>query len=226
VQILFLGHKGKEITELKGSRKVKVLACIPARYDSTRFPGKVLAQDTGKFLIQHTYERVLLARRVDEVLIATDSDQVRRACESFGAPCVLTSRGHQSGTDRIAEAVSDIDVEIVVNVQADEPEIDPGNIDCLAQRLLERPDRGMATLVARFQTREKVGDPNTVKVIVDSDANAIYFSRSIIPFDREAGGGGQHRGVPAACGDLRLPEGVSAQNRVLAADHSGKNRKA
>jgi len=169
---------------------MRVLACIPARYGSTRFPGKVLARDTGKFLIEHTYERVLLARRVDKVLIATDSEEVRCACESFGATCVMTSGDHQSGTDRIAEVVAEMDVEIVVNVQADEPEIDPGNIDYLATLLLDRPDRPMATLAARFRTKEKIGDPNMVKVIIDSDGNAIYFSRSVIPFDREAGGVG------------------------------------
>lgn len=169
---------------------MRVLACIPARYGSTRFPGKVLAKDTGRFLIQHTYERTLRARRVDQVLIATDSNEVRRACESFGATCVMTSADHQSGTDRIAEAVADIDVGVVVNVQADEPEIDPGNIDYVAELLLDRPDCSMATLVARFRTKEKIGDPNMVKVIVDSDGNAICFSRSVIPFDRDAGGVG------------------------------------
>lgn len=170
---------------------MKVLACIPARYGSTRFPAKVLAKDTGKFLIQHTYERALLAKTVDRVIIATDSEDVRRACESFSATCVMTSVDHQSGTDRIAEAVADIDVEIIVNIQADEPEIDPVNIDYLAKLLLDKPYYPMATLVTEFQTKEKISDPNLVKVIIDSNNNAIYFSRSIIPFDREAGGEGK-----------------------------------
>jgi 3-deoxy-manno-octulosonate cytidylyltransferase (CMP-KDO synthetase) len=189
---------------------VKVLACIPARYGSTRFPAKVLAKDTGKFLIQHTYERALLAKTVDKVLIATDSEEVRRACESFGATCVMTSVDHQSGTDRIAEAVADIDVEIIVNLQADEPEIDPADIDYLAKLLLDKPYYPMATLVAEFQTEEKISDPNIVKVITDSNNNAIYFSRSVIPFDREAGGVGKvdgflrHLGIYAYTKDFLL----------------------
>lgn len=170
---------------------MKVLAVIPARYGSIRFPAKVLAKDTGKFLIQHTYEQALRAEKVEKVIIATDSEQVMRACESFGADCVMTSTEHKSGTDRIAEAVRDIDVDIVVNLQADEPEIDPKNIDYLARLLIENQDCQMATLAADFQRPEQIAEPNIVKVIVDRGNRAIYFSRSVIPYDRESSGVGE-----------------------------------
>jgi len=182
---------------------VEVLAVIPARYGSSRFEGKVLAKDTGKFLVQHTYERALCAKSVEKVLIAADSELVMGACASFGAACVMTSAAHQSGTDRIAEAARDIDCKIIVNLQADEPEIDPANIDELVE-LLRKSDADMATLVARFENREQISDPNIVKVIVDKNGRAIYFSRSVIPYDRQAGGVGQtarylrHLGIYAA----------------------------
>lgn len=170
---------------------MKVLACIPARYESTRFPGKVLAKETGKFLIQHTYERACKAKLPEKVIIAADDEKVVAAARSFGADCVLTSAEHQSGTDRIAEAVADIDVEIVVNLQGDEPEIDPRNIDYVAELLLKNPDYPMATLAAEFKTAEQVADANIVKVVLDCNGRAIYFSRSPIPYDRDKTGIGE-----------------------------------
>ena len=182
---------------------MKIIACIPARYSSTRFPGKVLAKDTGKFLIQHVYEQASRAKLLDRVIIAADDKRVVDAAKSFGAECVLTSIKHQSGTDRIAEAVADIDADIVVNLQADEPEIDPDNIDYLARLLIDNPDYPMATLAAPFDNAEQIADPNIVKVVVTSIGHrlsaiasakaevssiearrAIYFSRSVIPYDR------------------------------------------
>jgi len=167
---------------------VIVYACLPARYNSTRFPGKVLAKDTGKFLIQHTYEQACLAEFPDKVIIATDDRKVVAAAESFGAECVLTSPEHKSGTDRIAEAVRDLDVEIILNLQADEPEIDPANIDRVAELLLHNPDVPMATLAAEFQNPDQIADPNIVKVITDCNNKAIYFSRAAVPYDRETSG--------------------------------------
>jgi 3-deoxy-manno-octulosonate cytidylyltransferase (CMP-KDO synthetase) len=182
---------------------VKIVAVIPARYSSTRFAGKVLAKDTGKFLIQHTYERACAAKLPEKVIIAADDEKVIAAAKAFGAECILTSLEHQSGTDRIAEAVADMDVEIVVNLQADEPEIDPDNIDHLARLLTENPDCPMATLAADFQNAEQVADPNIVKVIIaryiadtshgrratsEEVGRAIYFSRAPIPYDREKSG--------------------------------------
>ena len=167
---------------------MKVLAVVPARYSSSRFPGKILAKDTGKFLIQHTYEQACLAKLPEKVLIAADDEKVVAAARSFGAECVLTSIEHQSGTDRIAEAVADLDAEIIVNLQGDEPEIDPANVDYLAKLLIDNPDYPMATLAAEFDTPELVADPNIVKVIMDRNGRAIYFSRSVIPYDRDKSG--------------------------------------
>jgi 3-deoxy-manno-octulosonate cytidylyltransferase (CMP-KDO synthetase) len=195
---------------------VKIVVCIPARYASSRFPAKVLAQDTGKYLIQHTWEQARQAKLPQRVVIAADDEKIVRAAREFGAECVLTSPSHQSGTDRIAEAVGKSDAEIVINVQGDEPQIDPEHIDYLARLLLDNPDVPMATLAAPFATREQIADPNVVKVVVSSaqcgvgrasplapngrarthdlpDAHAgraIYFSRSVIPYDREHAGVG------------------------------------
>ena len=175
-------------TLLPGRVSVKVLACIPARYGSTRFPGKILAKDTGKFLIQHTWEQACLAGLPEKVIIAADDERIAAAAKSFGAECILTSPEHKSGTDRIAEAVADIDADIVVNLQADEPDIPPENIDCLAQLLIENPDCQMATLAAEFENIKQIANPNIVKVVVDDNGYAIYFSRAPIPYDREKSG--------------------------------------
>jgi len=211
---------------------VKIIAVIPARYSSTRLAGKVLAKDTGKFLIQHTYERACLAKLPERVIIAADNEKIVAAAESFGAECVLTSVDHQSGTDRIAEAVADLDVDIVVNIQADEPEINPEHIDKVAKLLVDNPSYPMATLVAPFENAADVANPNIVKVIVSScvmrDASsegktqyairktqyeagkAIYFSRSVIPYDRQSGGIGnidiylRHLGIYAYRKDFLL----------------------
>ena len=166
------------------------IVVIPARYGSSRFEGKVLAKQTGKYLLQHTYERVLCAKTVQKVLIATDDDRVMDACQEFQAPCVMTSIEHQSGTDRIAEAVKDLNVDIIVNLQADEPEIQPGYIDRVAELLMNNPDAAMATLLAPFENAEQVSNPNIVKAITDMKGKAIYFSRSVIPFNRQAAGVG------------------------------------
>ncbi len=194
---------------------MKIIVCIPARYGSTRFPGKVLANDTGKFLIQHAYERAKLAKLPSKILIAADDKRILEAAKSFGADCVLTSPDCKSGTDRIAEAVAGIDCDIVVNVQADEPEIDPAHIDLLAQMLLDNPETQMATLAAPFENPDQIADPNIVKVVVTSIENresriALYFSRLPIPYDRQQGGLGRkdlylrHLGIYAYRKDFLL----------------------
>ena len=189
---------------------MKVLACIPARYDSTRFPAKVLAKDTGKFLIQHTYERACLAKIPEKVIIAADDKKIAEAADSFGAQCIMTSTNHKSGTDRIAQAAADIETDIIINIQADEPEIDPQNIDVLAKLLIDNPDCPMATLAADFKTPQQIEDPNIVKVITNRTSRAIYFSRSPIPYDRETAGTGdtklylRHIGIYAYRKDFLL----------------------
>lgn len=169
---------------------MKIMVVIPARYGSSRFEGKVLAKESGKYLVQHTYEKALCAKTVDQALIATDDERVMAACEQFGAPCVMTSVDHQSGTDRIAEAVVEQDVDIIVNLQADEPEIDPAYIDRVAALLVDHPDADMATLLAPMESADDVANPNIVKCITDKNGRAIYFSRSVIPYDRTAAGVG------------------------------------
>ncbi len=164
---------------------MKILAVIPARYESTRFPGKVLAKQTGKYLIQHTWEQVRKVSVIEDVIIATDSAVVQKACGEFGAKCVMTSASHQSGTDRIAEAVSKIDVDVIVNVQGDEPEIEPGNVELLARLMIDNPKTKMATLIAKFDSKEEVENPNIVKVVIDKSRNALYFSRSVVPYCRK-----------------------------------------
>ena len=189
---------------------MKVIAVIPARYSSTRLAGKVLAKDTGKFLIQHTYEQTCKAKLPERVIIAADDEKIVTAAKSFGADCVLTSVEHKSGTDRIAEAVADFNADIIVNIQADEPEIDPAYIDKVAKLLVDNPDYPMSTLAAPCKTAADVANPNIVKVITDSNGKAIYFSRSPIPYDRESGGIGdvkqylRHLGIYAYRRDFLL----------------------
>ncbi|UCD51531.1 MAG: 3-deoxy-manno-octulosonate cytidylyltransferase [Phycisphaerales bacterium] len=189
---------------------MKIVVCIPARYDSTRFPGKVLARETGKYLVQHTYERACKARLPESVLIAADDERIVTAAETFGAPCVLTRVDHQSGTDRIAEAVGDVQADIVINVQGDEPNIDPTHIDQLAELLVNHPDVPMATLATPLRNPEQVADPNIVKAIVNARGRAIYFSRCPIPYDREKAGIGpaeqylRHIGIYAYRKDFLL----------------------
>ena len=205
---------------------MKIIVAIPARYDSTRFPGKVLAKETGKYLIQHTWEQVQKAPIVEKVIIATDSEKVLSACKSFGAECVMTSADHQSGTDRIAEAVEKIDADIVINVQADEPEIEPANIELLAKLMLDNPKAKMATLIAKFENKEQIANPNIVKAIIGKDRFAKYFSRSVIPYCRNAAGIGdindyyRHLGIYAYTKDFllhitKLPAGKLEQIEQL-----------
>jgi len=164
---------------------VSIIAVIPARYASSRFPGKILARGTGKYLIQHVYERICESGSIGQVLIATDDRRIARACDEFGALWRMTRPDHSSGTDRIAEVAETLDAEIIVNVQGDEPEIDPKNIDLLVQLLQDDQQVGMATLAAVFQESEDITNPNIVKVVIDQRGRAMYFSRSPIPCQRD-----------------------------------------
>jgi len=159
----------------------KVAVVIPARYASERLPGKTLLRETGKVLVQHTYERAALASRIDEVVVATDDQRVIDAVERFGGRAVMTSAEHRSGTDRIAEAARSLDADIIVNVQGDEPEIDPGAIDLVADLLDRHPQADMSTLASPIADPDRVRDPHLVKVVLDSQGYALYFSRAPIP---------------------------------------------
>ncbi len=173
---------------------MNIVVVIPARYGSSRFEAKVLANKTGKYLVQHSYERALCAKGISEVIIAADDERVMQACRSFGARCVMTSVDHQSGTDRIAEAVEKVSCDIIVNLQADEPEIDPAHIEKVAGLLVNNPNAAMATLIAPFETPEQIANPNIVKCVTDSSGRALYFSRSPIPYNRQAQGVGDVKG--------------------------------
>lgn len=161
-----------------------VTVVIPARFASTRFPGKVLADLTGKPLIQHVYEQAQRASRVDRVLVATDDEHICEVVRGFGGEAVLTRADHPNGTSRIAEAAADIEGEFIVNVQGDEPEIDPAIIDCAVDCLQASPDCVMSTLAAPFSLDEDPADPNIVKVVVDQSGRALLFSRAAIPHHR------------------------------------------
>jgi 3-deoxy-manno-octulosonate cytidylyltransferase (CMP-KDO synthetase) len=174
------------------------VAVIPARYASTRFPGKPIARETGRCLVEHVYERAVAASRVDRVVIATDDERIRRAVVSFGGEVCMTRPDHACGTDRVAETAEWLglaDDALVLNIQGDEPELAPQALDRLIEDFAATdPDCGIATLAVRFDDagpREGLDsplDPNCVKVVVDERGRALYFSRSLVPYPRSEGG--------------------------------------
>jgi len=163
----------------------RILAVVPARFASTRFPGKIIAPLFGKPLVLYAYQRALQASLVDEAVIATDDDHVVQALAPYGVPVIMTRTDHASGTDRIAEVAANTSAEIIVNIQGDEPLIDPGTIDAAIRPLLDAPDVVMATARHRIREFECISDPNVVKVVCDTQGHALYFSRSPIPFIRD-----------------------------------------
>lgn len=160
---------------------------IPARYASTRLPRKMLLRDTGKTLLQHTYEAASAARHPAGVLVATDHAEIAAEVEQFRGEFVMTSPACASGTDRVAEVARKMPrAEILVNVQGDEPEMSPDNIDHLVELLEKNPAAGMATLATPLRSTEQLHNPACVKVVFDNHGRAMYFSRSPIPFVRDA----------------------------------------
>jgi 3-deoxy-manno-octulosonate cytidylyltransferase (CMP-KDO synthetase) len=175
---------------------------IPARYASTRFPAKIIAAETGRPLVQHVVDQVRRCGRVREVIVAADDERIATALRPFETKVVMTSPSHQSGTDRIAEVARGLADEIIVNVQGDEPDIDPELIDSLIDVLLKHDDMPMATVATPFAHARDIENPNLVKVVTDQRHCAIYFSRAVIPYDRDrhangaplgAGPGGAYR---------------------------------
>ena len=163
----------------------RVAVIIPARYNSTRFPGKPLADLKGKNIIQHVYEQALKASLVDMVLVATDDKRIIDAVTAFGGKAVLTSGSHASGTDRIAEAAGDLECEFVVNVQGDEPFIRPEMIDDVVNLLYNDNRVSISTLAKKITDINEVLSPHIVKVVMDDEGFALYFSRSPIPYYRD-----------------------------------------
>ena len=212
----------------------KIIAFIPARFPSTRFPGKPLALISGKPMIQHVYERAQACPELDEMYVATDDQRIYSCVEGFGGRAVMTAKDHQSGTDRIAEAAEKLNVgprDIVVNIQGDQPLFQPSILADLIRPLNEDPTIPMSTLMYRIQENKEIQDPNNVKVVVDTNGYALYFSRLPIPFIRDKGSGThyyKHIGMYAYRKEFlltftRLPygrlEGVEKLEQLRALEH-------
>lgn len=163
---------------------MKTIGIIPARYGSSRLPGKPLKDICGKPMIQHVYERACLSELIEKVVVATDDRRIVDAVLGFGGEAVLTSSSHVSGSDRIAEVARDIDCEIVVNIQGDEPLIQPQIIDEITRELAMNPDVVMATGCYQILDQEMYNNTDVVKVVLDKNNDALYFSRSLIPYPR------------------------------------------
>ena len=161
---------------------MNIVGVIPARYGSTRLPGKPLADLGGKPVIQHTYERACQA--LDHVMVATDDERVLDAVKAFGGYAVMTRTDHRCGSERVAEVAATLDVELVVNIQGDEPFIDPLMIEEAVAPLLADSELVMSTLSRAILSEEDLHNPNVVKVATDQQGNALYFSRSLIPYPR------------------------------------------
>lgn len=165
---------------------MKTVVVIPARYGSTRFPGKALASLCGKPIIQRVWERAVKSK-ADQVLVATDDDRIMEAVASFGGKAVMTSPNHPSGSDRIMEAVQNIDADVIVNVQGDEPCMPPELIDKLIDMMTAPDAPDMGTVIVPCKREDVENNPNKPKVVISEDGYALYFSRSMIPYLREGG---------------------------------------
>lgn len=164
---------------------MKITAIIPARYGSTRFEGKALADIFGKPMIQHVYERTSRSALVSDVIVATDDERIASAVKKFGGRVEMTSTAHETGTDRLAEVAGRIESDIIVNVQGDEPLIEPGMIDEAIEPMTTDSSLVMSTLKSRIKTLHDFLSPNVVKVVTDWEGNALYFSRSPVPNFRD-----------------------------------------
>jgi 3-deoxy-manno-octulosonate cytidylyltransferase (CMP-KDO synthetase) len=163
----------------------KVVVVIPARYGATRLPGKPLVSLAGKPMIQRVYERAKLAKTPDRVIVATDDERILRAVEAFGGEARMTRADHRTGTERVAEVAAHVEGDVFVNVQGDEPLLDPAAVDTAVNALLEEPRADVATVATPIKTPADIMDPNVVKTVLDFDGNALYFSRAPIPWVRD-----------------------------------------
>lgn len=165
----------------------KVVIVIPARYGSTRLPGKPLVQIAGKPMVQRVYERAKLAKLASQVIVATDDERILKAVEAFGGEARMTRPDHRTGTERIAEVAAHTEGDVFVNVQGDEPLLDPQAVDTAVSSLLEEPVAQISTVAVPIKTPGDIMDPNVVKTVLDFDGNALYFSRAPIPWVRDKG---------------------------------------
>ena len=198
---------------------MNIVCIIPSRYESSRFPGKPLADLCGKPMIQHVYERVLRSPHVTRAAVATDDERIFEAVTGFGGQAIMTASVHRSGTDRIAEAAARLGLaqdDIVVNIQGDQPLFEPAQIDEVVQPLLDDPSIPMSTLIYRIIREEEILHPNAVKTVCDHAGFALFFSRSTIPYVRDPGKKAdyyKHHGIYAYRRHFldtftRLPEGA------------------
>jgi len=169
----------------RGSVGGRAVAVIPARFASTRLPGKPLLRETGKPLIQHVYEQVTQVARLSQVIVATDDERILAAVEGFGGKAVLTSPDHTCGTERVAEVAAGLEADLILNVQGDEPEVPPEDLATLLDLLAGDERTPMATLAYPCDDPEQYRDPNVVKVVMDAEGYALYFSRSPLPAYRD-----------------------------------------
>jgi 3-deoxy-manno-octulosonate cytidylyltransferase (CMP-KDO synthetase) len=167
------------------SAKPEVVIVIPARFASTRLPGKPLVSLAGKPMIQRVYERAKMAALADRVIVATDDERIVEAVESFGGTARMTRIDHRTGTERVAEVAAHEKGDVFVNVQGDEPLLDPGAVDTAVNALLEEPAAAIATVATPIKTPADIMDPNVVKTVLDFDNNGLYFSRAPIPWVRD-----------------------------------------
>lgn len=161
---------------------MEAIGIIPARYGATRFEGKLLADLCGKPVIQHTWENAKKSRSIEDLIVATDDKRIYNVARGFGAKAIYTSKAHKSGSDRLTEVVSSIDTRIVVNIQADEPLIHPSMIDDVVGPLLRDKDIQMTTVCHKIKKEHELFDRNIVKVVMDRNGFAMYFSRAAIPY--------------------------------------------
>src|SRR3981081_1279951 len=164
---------------------MRIIGVIPARYKSTRLEGKALADILGKPMVQHVYERAKRSACLDEVVVATDDERIRSAVESFGGKVAMTSADHRSGTDRVAEAIRNIGADVIVNIQGDEPLLDPAMLAELVEPFRSATDASIVTLKKRVAHESDFAAPGGAKVVPDRAGYALYFSRSLIPYPRQ-----------------------------------------
>ncbi|MCK8827324.1 3-deoxy-manno-octulosonate cytidylyltransferase [Natroniella acetigena] len=167
---------------------MQVIGIIPARYASTRLPGKPLKEIAGQPMIQHVYQQAVAADSLAQVIVATDDQRIYQAVEDFGGQVEMTSKDHQTGTDRLAEVAQNLEAEIIVNIQGDEPLLNPEMIDQAVEPLLEDSTIQMGTLKHKIIDQQEIDSPHIVKVVTDQDDFALYFSRTAIPYPRQETG--------------------------------------
>lgn len=172
---------------MEAVKRNKAIGVIPARYESTRFPGKPLADIAGKTMIRRVYENASKASALSQVIVATDDERIVEEVKSFGGEVVMTSPTIRTGTERVAKAVETGDAEIILNIQGDEPLVPPGLLDRLVDALIKNESIPVCTPVVKIQTYDDLVDPNQVRVVFDNNLHALYFTRAAAPFNRDNG---------------------------------------